>query len=249
MRRYTNPIVLLWGAGGGACLTLILCFYFNIFSLFYSFQPLYFSLNFNYNLNFIQLLLIILFFVITFHIIYIICEKIILYYNIYIFIKLRRILDSEIANGSRYNIGNAYIVDSQYLFEPGSYDFSNLSREDRQRLNNTILCRDNPIKLIVKNNYIMYKDDRSNQATKYLLFKKFGNLDHKYNQTDIEKFLRDFNLYNDAKYFTMIMEEHTLYVEHDSATRFITKTFIDYDNTLLYSIITGITCFIIGYYK
>lgn len=67
------------------------------------------------------------------------------------------------------------------------------------------MCSNNPIKLIVKNNYVMYKDERSNQATKYLLFKKFGDLDHKYNQVDIERFLRDFNLYNDAKYFTMII--------------------------------------------
>ena len=32
----------------------------------------------------------------------------------------------------------------------------------------------------------MYKDERSNQATKYLLFKKFKDLNHEYNKTDIE---------------------------------------------------------------
>ena len=31
MRRYTNPIVLLWGAGGGACLTLAICSIFHYF--------------------------------------------------------------------------------------------------------------------------------------------------------------------------------------------------------------------------
>lgn len=44
MRRYTNPIVLLLGAGGGACLTLILCFYFIIFYTF----PQLLSLSSNY---------------------------------------------------------------------------------------------------------------------------------------------------------------------------------------------------------
>ena len=230
MRRYANPIVLLWGAGGGACLTLILCSYFNIFSLFYSFQPLYFSLNFNYSLNAIQLLLIILFFIISFHIIYIICEKIILYYNIYIFIKLRRILDSEIANGSRYTIGNAYIVDSRYL------------RDSHERLTNT---ERNNFKLVVKNNYVIYREVSSNDFIQYLLYKKFEELDYKYNENDREKFLEEFNLHKETSYYSMIIEEYTLYVEHDSATRFITKTFIDYDNTLLYSIITGIIYFII----
>lgn len=223
MRRYTNPIVLLWGAGGGACLTLILCFYFNIFSLFYSFQPLYFSLNFNYNLNFIQLLLIILFFIISFHISYIICEKIILYYNIYIFLKIQKLIDSSATDGIRTNIGDAYIVDSRYLFEPGSYDFLNLSKEDKQRLENSILCSNNPIKLIVKNNYVMYKDDRAGYATKYLLFKKFEDLDHKYNETDIEKFLRDFDIYNKTSYYSMIMEEHTLFIKHGIIATFINK--------------------------
>lgn len=33
MRRYANPIVLLWGAGGGACLTLIFCSIFHYFGL------------------------------------------------------------------------------------------------------------------------------------------------------------------------------------------------------------------------
>ena len=33
MRRYTNPIVLLWGAGGGACLTLAICSIFHYFGL------------------------------------------------------------------------------------------------------------------------------------------------------------------------------------------------------------------------
>lgn len=37
MRRYTNPIVLLWGAGGGACLTLYFCFIFIFFIMFYIF--------------------------------------------------------------------------------------------------------------------------------------------------------------------------------------------------------------------
>ena len=174
------------GAGGGACLTLILCFYFNIFSIILCFQPTYFSVNFNYNLNIIQLSLILLFFIISFHISYIICEKIILYYNIYIFLKIQKLIDSSTTDGLRTNIGDAYIVDSRYLFEPGSYDFLNLSREDRQRLESSILCSNNPIKLIIKNNYVMYKDERSNQATKYLLFKKFKDLNHEYNKTDIE---------------------------------------------------------------
>lgn len=34
MRRYANPIVLLWGAGGGACLILILCCIFLYLSYF-----------------------------------------------------------------------------------------------------------------------------------------------------------------------------------------------------------------------
>ena len=174
------------GAGGGACLTLILCFYFNIFSIFLCFQPTYFSVNFNYNLNIIQLSLILLFFIISFHISYIICEKIILYYNIYIFLKIQKLIASSTTDGLSTNIGDAYIVDSRYLFEPGSYDFLNLSREDRQRLESSILCSNNPIKLIIKNNYVMYKDERSNQATKYLLFKKFKDLNHEYNKTDIE---------------------------------------------------------------
>lgn len=41
MRRYTNPIVLLWGAGGGACLTLILCFIFHFFG-FIQYSNIYF---------------------------------------------------------------------------------------------------------------------------------------------------------------------------------------------------------------
>lgn len=41
MRRYTNPIVLLLGAGGGACLTLILCSIFHYFG-FIQYSNIYF---------------------------------------------------------------------------------------------------------------------------------------------------------------------------------------------------------------
>ena len=47
MRRYTNPIVLLWGAGGGACLTLIFCSYFLFFITFPNFL-IYKSFNLLY---------------------------------------------------------------------------------------------------------------------------------------------------------------------------------------------------------
>lgn len=47
MRRYTNPIVLLWGAGGGAYLTLILCSYFLFFITFPNFL-IYKSFNLLY---------------------------------------------------------------------------------------------------------------------------------------------------------------------------------------------------------
>lgn len=74
MRRYTNPIVLLWGAGGGACLTLILCFYFIIF---HTFPILLAHKSFNLLYIIIPLFLLFLYFYCIYKFIYI--KDIILY--------------------------------------------------------------------------------------------------------------------------------------------------------------------------